>query len=449
MKLPFKYQAAIVTAFALFMLSSFSQSPTAAAIMRRLQQTEEINHYLVHGEQKLRVAVFGSSNAWGAGLSDRFKAYPYKLSPEVDNYADFSAGPNYPGVCTETLVGDDEMYDVIVLDFWLKSYQGLIPLATRLRQRFPNAIMIFLKLWTPNHSERRAIKSSNETSEEDVTQTQSLLEWKQSLDSDSFDYETVKAALASDVDGEWSFPQHAEADAILDEAVSSVGGYTFQFPMRDTAIETIIDYLGYFDESSHSHVSSTGHAVVASSIHNIVVAALDSLETVSFVNSALHGTWGRGDSCHLWFTTGATANEYDHDNMEMVEYDDLHGKFALELNPAEVGWVDVTNPQEDERTLYLSFLASDEGVYPIVNATYNATGSVEMFTLLEPTTSEDENQVHVVKTVPLNGMFGVGTTRIYLETIHKEDLPFRLVGDSFTDETNVPSLYGFGPEFNI
>ena len=46
----------------------------------------------VTGGDPLRIAVFGSSQSWGAVLEDRFQAYPYRLSPRVDNFAYFAAG---------------------------------------------------------------------------------------------------------------------------------------------------------------------------------------------------------------------------------------------------------------------------------------------------------------------------------------------------------------------
>ena len=46
----------------------------------------------VTGGDPLRIAVFGSSQSWGAVLQDRFQAYPYRLSPRVDNFAYFAAG---------------------------------------------------------------------------------------------------------------------------------------------------------------------------------------------------------------------------------------------------------------------------------------------------------------------------------------------------------------------
>ena len=47
---------------------------------------------LITAGDPLRVAVFGSSQSWGAVLKDRFDAYPYRLSPRVDNFAYFSSG---------------------------------------------------------------------------------------------------------------------------------------------------------------------------------------------------------------------------------------------------------------------------------------------------------------------------------------------------------------------
>ena len=46
----------------------------------------------ITGGDPLRIAVFGSSQSWGAILTDRFQAYPYRLSPSVDNFAYFAAG---------------------------------------------------------------------------------------------------------------------------------------------------------------------------------------------------------------------------------------------------------------------------------------------------------------------------------------------------------------------
>jgi hypothetical protein len=52
----------------------------------------QIRRQLITKVDPLRVAVFGSSHSWGASLEERFKAYPYRLSPTVDNFAYFASG---------------------------------------------------------------------------------------------------------------------------------------------------------------------------------------------------------------------------------------------------------------------------------------------------------------------------------------------------------------------
>lgn len=54
--------------------------------------SNSMSRKLVTAGDPLRIAVFGSSHSWGATLEDRFNAYPYRLSPRVDNFAYFASG---------------------------------------------------------------------------------------------------------------------------------------------------------------------------------------------------------------------------------------------------------------------------------------------------------------------------------------------------------------------
>lgn len=54
--------------------------------------SDSMRRQLVTAGDPLRIAVFGSSHSWGATLEDRFMAYPYRLSPRVDNFAYFASG---------------------------------------------------------------------------------------------------------------------------------------------------------------------------------------------------------------------------------------------------------------------------------------------------------------------------------------------------------------------
>merc|ERR1719253_12644 len=111
-------------------------------LRRKLQDETDIDL------SKLRYVTLGASATWGASLPDPKTGYPYQLSPNVTNLAIRASGPNYPSICIQTMIGDGE-YDVIILEYLMACRQGLDTLATRLRQRFPDAIIIFNMIWIP------------------------------------------------------------------------------------------------------------------------------------------------------------------------------------------------------------------------------------------------------------------------------------------------------------
>jgi hypothetical protein len=80
---------ALAAAFGLFSFNLYSSR-------------EQIRRQLITKADPLRVAVFGSSHSWGAALEERFKAYPFRLSPTVDNFAYFASGMFH--FCTLSLV---------------------------------------------------------------------------------------------------------------------------------------------------------------------------------------------------------------------------------------------------------------------------------------------------------------------------------------------------------
>ena len=65
-----------------------------------------------YNQDGLRYLIFGSSISWGAAIPNRFDSYPYLLSKDATNLALRANGPNFPSVCTQTMVGDTNVYDV-------------------------------------------------------------------------------------------------------------------------------------------------------------------------------------------------------------------------------------------------------------------------------------------------------------------------------------------------
>ena len=97
----------------------------------------------------IRYATFGTSFAWGATLKNReAEAFVWRLSPESSNFALRATGSEFPAKCLYSMIGN-KVFDVIVLEFAMRVNQSTLGLARRLRQRFPDALIICLKVWTP------------------------------------------------------------------------------------------------------------------------------------------------------------------------------------------------------------------------------------------------------------------------------------------------------------
>jgi len=406
--------------------------PQSVESDRRVQRlfAGQNSRALVKGRGTLRVAAFGSSNMWGAGLENRFDALPYLVSNEVDNYAMFSAGPNYPSVCTQTIVGDDDVYDVIFLEYWLKARQGLPQLALRLRERYPNAMIFFVKIWSPIHARRRG-------SDGDMT----FEEWRNSKFLPDEQINFIIRALEDD-DGDWFFPDHPEADIIINEARKSVDGYNIRIPKKDTDKETLAFYLHFFNHQQ-AQLSAMGHAFLANMTTSTIKRklAMERTSVVELVDSVGAGSWGRGDSCHMWYTDGGYNAELSP-TLVMRSFDLTKGKFALEVTAP--GWLIVNNPFDDERTLYLSFLSTVEGYYPEATVSIGENGAPMM---LVPVNPEDTRGAHNPRTLPI-GKIPPGETKIYITPQGNTGNFFRLVGESLSNEIAVPIEYGFGPTFN-
>ena len=400
----------------------------------QLVPSEQESRSLIKGRDALRIAAFGSSNMWGAGLENRYDALPYLLSNEVDNYAMFSAGPNYPSVCTETIVGNDDVYDVIFLEYWLKARQGVPELARRLRERFPSAMIFFVKIWSPIHAHRRGNK---ELGEEDMT----FEEWRKSKFPPEEQVNFIIQAIEAD-DGDWYFPEHPEADVIINDARKEVDGYHVRIAKKETGKETLAFYLHFFNHQ-HAQLSPLGHAYLANITSTTIKKKLLTEHTTAteLVDSVGDGSWGRGDSCHMWYTTGGYKADMSP-GLVMRAFDPNMGKFAIEVTSP--GWLTVTNPFEDERTLYVSFLSTIEGFYPEATVSIGEYGAPM---LLVPINPEDTRGAHNARTLPI-GMIPPGDTKIYFKPQGSTGNFFRLVGVSLTNEVAVPVEYGFGPQFN-
>lgn len=394
---------------------------------------------LITADDPLRIAVFGSSQSWGAILKDRFDAYPYRISPRVDNFAYFSSGPNYPAVCTQSIIGDKAVYDLILLEYYVNGAEnGLAELARRLRERFPKAIIIVMKFYGPFDAIRKSDAS-------DTSPGLTLHEWKKSVNLPNGQLNELVNAIEKDT-GHWKFREHPNTDRAINKVVREIGGYQFHLPTTDEPQKRLVNYLRFFDKDSNQHLAEKGHAWVADMCQKIVKRHLLKNKITDHVDQAEVGTWGRGDLCDIWKTTGAMTIPFSTTTAKLSQYDVKRGKFALEFTSDS--WLDVSNDFKDERTLYLSFIStSSAGTYPKVDA---IVGGVT--TVLDPAapTKSDPKGVGIIKTLAVGKLPAGVATRVSLNPSEVgTPLPFRLVGATFSNEEATPVEYGFGPNFNV
>ncbi|KAL7579444.1 hypothetical protein ACA910_014107 [Epithemia clementina (nom. ined.)] len=330
-------------------------------------------------EPEPRFLVFGTSTTYGVGLERPLEeAYPYQLSAAasyaVHNAATQSGGFTMAAACTQSIVGDDTIYDVIVFEF--QTWEpALSLLAARIRQRFPQALLVFLRLWHP-----------------------SQLQYQQA-DGSMIDFQTYRRANASKKamdDPElyldilahkerWSFVQSEEDEAMVLSQASrhSASYFAMNIPDKDLFEypKTMMDQLSIFQEDSDD-LNAQGHAVVASSLKSVIRAALNpknQKHKPAVIRTAL-GSWGEGDECRLWYENGLYHTEKDSQRLRRVEFDKTtkdgssgsswfvgpDHKHALEVDNRGGSTLTITNPFNTERMLYLTYLTA-----PTVGAAAN------------------------------------------------------------------------------
>jgi hypothetical protein len=383
-------------------------------------------------DETLRVAVFGGANAWGSGihLDDRFQAFPYLLgdATKVDNYASVSTGAaNYDAVCLESIVGDENVYDVILLDFSHDVNSNVRKLAQRLRQRYPKAVIIFVKYWRPLQMQRSSKLSAFDSVDLPTwMQQRGLTDWKSS---------EFQTHISAD-DGIW-FDQHHQdgMSNLLNDYAAGVNGYVVDLADISKDVKKgLADHIHYF--SRLALLSQEGHKVLADHIQTVLQ------EQKPSPAQALVGDFGGGDSCKIWVTDGQTDVVIKSDGIKEFQ----RGKYSIEFTKFTT--IFVNNPFPEERRVFLSFLVSSkDGVYPqtTIHTASGVRGGGDIRADITPVGSLPSATTDYVKTVPI-GFLSPGDHKMYINPNMETgsgDQPFRLVGLTIGNEHVVPDVYDF------
>lgn len=324
--------------------------------------------------------------------------------------------------------GTDEThgpYHVILLDFVRFAKQGLLVLAKRLRQRYPQAIILLLQRWTPQH----IVDNGNNNS------TVTASEWAQAnhiaIGSESFleEWNKTNATL-------WSFAG-LQNRVVLDTA-SAVEGHILQFPPDhgSNAKTALAESAPFFQPHPPHGLTQRGHQALTKLIRHKVHDTLPPVTTHHpNDNAQAMGTWGSGDDCHMWYATGQVDSSFiiGSQGVRMVTLGSQ--KHAMEF-PNKGGTIGIRNPFEYPRMLYLTYLVSSPPT-----KVYLGDETSNPATILEPVQSNNSSP----RTVAV-GLVSSGFTQVRLEPMQPKRNKFRLTGASFLGSTEVPFEYTLEPE---
>ncbi len=389
-------------------------------------------------DHKIRYAAFGSSQTWGATLADRdTEAYVKKLSLDhSENYGIRSSGPNYPAACTHSIMGDQE-FDVIIMEYFTVADTGLMELAQRLRERFPDAILVIARFWnTP--------MLVNKNGEE-------LRHWGNGHEYGSgFIHEEAfkKEFIDTFEENQWKWMfhiQHPEFLVIHEAIAKATGSYILE--MEGWGAEDAFGENGYLEIGDKMlgpdsfHLSAAAHEDFANKVKALV-------DRVGVPKNPTIQDFSSVDYCLNWFQTGEIGEGLKSSDNAVVRKMPNTEKYGMEFDGDEPGWIEMTNPSEKSMYIFVAYMTTGPAPskYPKTVAT-REDGTTK--TSIDPLADWGGNpniKVHVSSLMSFGEVKAGQTARISFEALEKTEWPFRIVQAVLTDRESFGSSYFTMPD---
>ena len=448
------------------------QNSTVSIFRRNARSLKEEGVHAVSGH---RFLAFGTSRAWGAGLRDRHDAYPFLLSPNVSNLAIRATGCEYPSLCTMSMVGNDNHYDVILIEYnHVASHneaKHFRRLAMRLRHRFPSATMIFIYAWSPFEYTTTTTSIADQHGgggpAQNITVTAhgvrlELFPNTQGLHHSAVRLEEMWRTIAaagncssdpfsppSSSSSCWQRHVNHKSRAWILETAHFVKGHMWELPVQQDPTATLETYGKWFLPDC-THYSKEGHVAIQQGILQLLQSLREGevptlLPNVGeeprqdFMRDDAVGEWDDWDQCVSWFESGQldTATSHVASNMTIVEFS--KDKFAMEAPGM------MTLRLERRSMLYISYMAGGpEQIYPKTRVAVKAGSdsfSVDVLPVVE-TNVQGKNAVHIVLTLPI-GMVEAGTIELEMIPLEEGQNPFRVVGTIASTGDDIESIPPF------
>lgn len=383
-------------------------------------------------DDEIVYASFGTSVTWGASLKNReADAYVRLLSqgnPERGrNFGMRSSGPNYPAACIHSMVGDQE-FDVIISEYFMRCNEGVMTFVSRLRERFPKALIILVQLWWPGQ-----YKSV-------VNSRVNIGSWaiqEKGFGKDFIHDPKFPDALTSHGEDKWKnfwhFPETPQ-NQCYQNVSEKMDAHIVKLPFAShaTGPDGWIELGKKFFADDSFHLSEGGHAMLADQIKEIV-------DKVGIPKERTVGNFRGKDSCNNWFETGEIGDDIKYSPNGVVAPMPNTKKYVLSFEPDaatgdDSGWIEISNPSDEVMDLFVSYMTTGPppSKYPAVEVT-RGNFLKSKFTLDPDSTGWGEKEVHVTRLTQIGHMNpGALNERIYFKPLEKIEYPFRLISVALT-----------------
>ena len=357
--------------------------------------------------QHLRILAFGTSRTHGVGVASPHKAFPSLLSRNnTKNLAMKASGPHYSALCTQTMVGV-ELYDVILFEYNLMADDYIIILARRLRERFPQATMIFMLIWLPFQflhvpSNKAVLPLIREKFGASASNTPAP--------------DLLESILEGTQPSEWVFQEATDKKNLITRVAAEVGGFVYHMPRPENSVEALKTHGRYYT-SDMNHFTQAGHRFLQQELVKV-------LHEVNAEPTSQLGKWKEMDVCHLWYETGKVAGTH---NAPTVSF--LNGRFALEF-PTPESYMETRNPFPGRSiSVWIDFIAgSPAGQYPKSQILLSPSGPVEIDPRLR-----GKGELHVMKHAYVGMLEPSASRNLTVKVLDsKSSNHFRIVGVAYS-----------------
>ena len=314
-----------------------------------------------------------------------------------------SKNPVLSAACSQSIIGEDAFVDIISVEY--SSFdESLEILLGRLRKRFPDALILLLEVWNPlmlRYSSPEGLMTFSA--------------WQQETGVKSGTLQVVSSKIVQSGSKNWVLPdrENKRRDTFLQE-IGNVRVVSLPRPsMQDfSSAASILSYLAWFKDDNLAMLSPSGHGALATEVQTILP------EGKLIPRSDRRGSWGSGDFCKFWLSTGNYGGLTDKGLQS--------GEASLELSLLRNDRVTVRNPFSTERMLYLTYMSAfEDGVYPRTRVRVNGKPTVQ----IEPF-HDEEWKDHLARTTAVGFLPPGSSSVVQLDPLQHTNHQFRLVGVS-------------------